>query len=193
MDDIIAQFEILVKLKEDDYYTDDDEDEYIDPIGDFSKKNLIDMDAIIDWERLESQDRILLEINLKFDFTNEITQIKNNYSKLKYFRNLSMKVDTQFYDRYFMYPFLEFMKRIDEVNKYYLDNIIINSSSNEIVQIIVKNINISLQESNNPLIKLDAIIIAYKNIIILCDGDNTGDILDPTHERSIITKRRKKV
>jgi hypothetical protein len=87
------------------------------------------------------------------------------------------------------------MKKLDEVNKYYIDNIIISSElyiKNDIINLIYNNINNSLQ-TEDPSIKLDAIIIAYKNILILFEEENKGEIIDPSHERLIITKRRKKI
>jgi hypothetical protein len=188
MDDIILQFEKLISLNK-------DTNDFIDPIGDFNYTNAINMDEIVNEERLESQDRVIIEINNKFKVNKEITEIKNNYSKLKYFRNLSLQLDFYFFEKYFMYPFLELMKKLDEVNKYYIDNIIISSElyiKNDIINLIYNNINNSLQ-TEDPSIKLDAIIIAYKNILILFEEENKGEIIDPSHERLIITKRRKKI
>lgn len=149
MDDIISKFEKLTTESKN-----DDIDDLI------SKINSLDVNTTFEWDRLH-----------------------DNYTKLKYFKNIYSNVDIKYYENIFKNPFLLFMKKIDELNKYYIEHINLDpefytttadynvydlSSIRDIITIINNSLSKSVK-SNNPSTKLDYVLIAYSNIILLID------------------------
>jgi hypothetical protein len=158
MDDIISKFENLSTNSNSEI--DDDLD-----IGDLILKiNNLDIDNYFEWNRLTE-----------------------NYNKLKHFKNiidtkLNKKLNTKLNTK-LKVPFVTFMEKIDTINKYYIDNINLDpdhytttdgynmydlSSIRDIIEIIFSSLKKSIK-SNNPNTKLDYVLIAYSNIMLLLD------------------------
>ena len=106
------------------------------------------MDELISkFEKLKTRDLI--------NPTQEYERLLSNYSKLLQFKE-------------YPEPFLPFMKKIDSINQYYIDNIeCINkydlASLRELV-VIIKELLANSINCKNPYDKLDYIITAYSNI-----------------------------
>jgi hypothetical protein len=152
MDDIISKFE---KLSTDSKSSD------IDDL--VLKINNLDINSYFEWNRLNE-----------------------NYNKLRYFKSIYSNVDIKYYESIFKIPFLAFMEKIDQVNKYYIDNINLDptyytkldgyniydlSSIRDIIEIIFSSMKKSIK-SKNPSTKLDYVLIAYSNIMLLIDDLN---------------------
>jgi len=118
----------------------------------------------------------------------EWSKLQKNYSILKHFKNISRNVDKKHYDAIFKKPFTAFMEKIDQLNQYYLKNVNLDpesytetgdynlhdiSSLRDIIKIIGASLDKSMN-SNNPINKLDYVLIAYSNIILLIQ-DFHGD------------------
>jgi hypothetical protein len=149
----------------------------------------MDMDDIISkFENLSTEskksdiDDLISKIN-DLDINNyfEWNRLCDNYNKLKYFKSIYSNVDIKYYESIFKKPFLIFMNKIDEVNKYYIENIILDpnyytdgynmydiSSIRDIIEIISNSLKKSIK-LENPSTKLDYVLIAYSNIKLLIE------------------------
>ena len=171
MDDIIAKFKKL-------------------GTGEISSD--IDLDNVIaNFEKLATNDKsdiniddLILKINkIDINIDLEWNKLQDNHNKLKYFKSNYANIDVKYYESIFKKPFTIFMEKIDQVNKYYIKNINLDpefytscsgyniydlSSIRDIIEIISMSLNKSLK-SDNPSNKLDYVLIAYSNIILLID------------------------
>ena len=144
------------------------------------------MDEIINqFEKLSINknniDDLLIKIsNLDIYQDLEWNKLQKNYSRLKNFKKI-VKDCTDFQK-----PLLALMEKIDQINKYYIKNVNLDpesyndndgynlydiSSIKDIIKIINDSLKISIN-SNNPVTKLDYVLIAYSNIILLIDDFN---------------------
>jgi hypothetical protein len=118
-----------------------------------------------------------LDINNYFEWN----RLCDNYTKLKYFKSIYSNVDIKYYESIFKRPFLIFMEKIDQINKYYIENINLNpnhytndcnmydiSSIRDIIEIISNSLKKSIK-LENPSTKLDYVLIAYSNIKLLIE------------------------
>jgi len=142
----------------------------------------------------------------------EEKRLIDNYSKLKYLKQIVNSFKNQPDDKYkmFMKPFNMFMDKIDSVNRYYLDKVILDPgyynnqylenfnnsdicSLRDIVTIVGHSLNDSLNEKNT-ITKLDLVLNAYSNIIKVIESVNKesiSEVLDPSFESQFNYKRRK--
>jgi hypothetical protein len=150
------------------------------------------MDEIISkFEKLSTEvsvDDLIMQIS-KIDIKDpklEWDQLQKNYLRLKHFKQIYSNIDIKYYESIFKKPFLKFMEKIDEINQYYIKNINLDSESytnnsghniydlssiKDIINIIGSSLDKSMN-SNDPTKKLDYVLIAYSNIILLIDDFN---------------------
>jgi hypothetical protein len=159
------------------------------------------MDDIINrFEKLstnkdEIDDLIIKISNIDIYQDLEWNKLQKNYSRLKHFKKI-VKDCTDFQK-----PFLAFMEKIDQINKYYIKNINLDpesyidndgynlydiSSIKDIIKIINECLETSIN-SDNPATKLDYVLIAYSNIILLIDDFSGEKCIKYNHS----IKRRK--
>jgi hypothetical protein len=149
-------------------------DEIISKFENLSTKVSVD-DLIMQISRIDIKDPQL-----------EWDQLQKNYSRLKHFKQIYSNIDLKHYNSIFKKPFLKFMEKIDEINQYYIKNINLDSESytnnsghnmydvssiKDIINIIGSSFDKSMN-SNDPTKKLDYVLIAYSNIILLIDDFN---------------------
>jgi hypothetical protein len=131
--------------------------------------------------------------------TIEYSRFTENYSKLKYLKQLFDSLDN-FNESIFYKPLKLFMEKIDSVNDYYLTNINLdpgfydNSDIKPLVTIISKKLRDSLI-IKDPLEKLNDILIAYESIVKIYDYTEKDYFIfgfeDPDFERQFSHKRKK--
>uniref|UniRef100_A0A6C0I809 Uncharacterized protein n=1 Tax=viral metagenome TaxID=1070528 RepID=A0A6C0I809_9ZZZZ len=127
-------------------------------------------DLICSFEKLNSPDEIdelITKINnisiVDHDF--EWKQLKTNYNQLKYFKQVSLQLEMKILIK----PFLAFMEKIDELNRYYLSVVNFDPAIYEYeLQESIIDISNKLNESVNtfdPFKKLDIVLYTYKVIL----------------------------
>lgn len=170
------------------------------------------MDDIINkFENLSTQDGIddliiqISSIDIK-DPQLEWDQLQKNYSRLNHFKKIYSNIDLKHYNSIFKKPFLKFMEKIDELNQYYIKNINLDpdsyiydsghniydlSSIKDIINIIGNSLDNSIN-SNDPIKKLDYVLIAYSNIILLIDDFNGGNFVVNSSDTEFYQNKLKK-
>jgi hypothetical protein len=161
-------------------------------------------------DKSEMDDLILKisNINIK-DSLFEWNRLQQNFERLKHFKKIYSNVDLRYYESIFKITFLKFMEKIDELNQYYLKNIELEpeayndtegfniydlSSIRDIISIIYKSLDNSMN-SNDPNKKLDYVLIAYSNIILLVDdlkGDSCVKISDTSDSANFYQSKIKR-
>jgi hypothetical protein len=169
-------------------------------------------DIISKFEKLSTKvsiDDLIMQIS-KIDIKDpllEWDQLQQNYARLKHFKQIYSNVDIKHYESIFKKPFLKFMEKIDELNQYYIKNINLDSESytdnsghniydlssiKDIINIIGNSLDKSMN-SNDPIKKLDYVLIAYSNIILLIDDfKGKNDLLNSTDIQFYQNKLKKR-
>jgi hypothetical protein len=117
---------------------------------------------------------------VKYDPDEEWKKLNDNLNKLNYFKTVLSKIN-KFNKAFFDKAFSKFMDKIDEVNQYYLQMICFDVNSyndsngftiydidtvKEMVILIKESLNQSLL-SNDLIVKLDYVLNAYSNLVLL--------------------------
>lgn len=137
-----------------------------------NKQNSID-------ELINSIDKISVNDDDYF----ESNRLLENYSKLKYLKNIIINN----YD-FIKKPLTLFMNKIDEINQYYMNSVILDpayynntESFKDTICIISNSLEGSLV-TNHPMEKLDYVLSAYSNIIKIVNLEEVK-IIDRDFER----------
>lgn len=130
------------------------------------------------------------------DPEHEWKTLQENYSKLKYLKQLIKELSEHKYSKYFHNPLVKFMDKIIEVNQYYLKNLNLDprkypdtstfnqidlESLHELITLIRKHLEDSLS-TNDPIQKLENTITAYSHLVVLAEdvrGEKITEYLDP--------------